>query len=99
MNGSPARLVPIAEVELRNYMRLTVRDVPGVLGRITSHFGMKGISISSIRQPDAKHGQPVPIVIVTHRVRDEVLTRAIETLEQAGLLLAPPVRIRIEEGW
>jgi homoserine dehydrogenase len=96
-NGRPARYVPIADVELRNYIRVTVRDNPGVLGRITSHLGMKGINISSIRQPDAKLGHPVSVVIVTHRVRDAVVTQALETLESVGLLLEAPVRIRIED--
>lgn len=96
-NGSSVELTPIADVALRNYIRLTVKDTPGVLGRITSHFGMKGISISSIRQPDAKSGQPVPVVMVTHRAKDSVISDATDKLREVGLLLSPPTRIRIED--
>ncbi|HVR73204.1 MAG TPA: homoserine dehydrogenase [Planctomycetota bacterium] len=96
----PARLpelVPIEKVELRNYIRMTVLDVPGVLGRITSFLGLRHISISSIHQPDAKIGQPVPVVLVTHKTADRVVTDALRDLEKANLLLKPATRIRIEE--
>ncbi|MBN1441125.1 MAG: homoserine dehydrogenase [Planctomycetes bacterium] len=91
------QLVPIENVSLRNYIRTIVLDVPGVLGRITSHFGMRGISIASIRQPEAKVGQPVPVVLVTHKAPDKVVTDSLCELERVGLLLEPPTRIRIEE--
>ncbi|HLU48072.1 MAG TPA: homoserine dehydrogenase, partial [Planctomycetota bacterium] len=97
INGAPVRLVSMGDVLLRHYIRLTVLDVPGVLGRITSRFGERGISISSIRQPDADVGEPVPVVIVTHAVRDAVLSEALSVLEREGLLAAPPVRLRIED--
>ncbi len=90
-------LVSIESVELRNYIRMTVLDVPGVLGRITSFFGMRHISISSIHQPEARMNHPVPVVLVTHRTPDHVVTEALRDLESAKLLLKAPTRIRIEE--
>ena len=90
-------LVSIEDVSSRSYVRMTVLDVPGVLGRITSHFGMRGISISSLRQPDAKVGQPVPVVLVTHMARDSILTEALAELKMVGLLLEAPTRIRIAD--
>jgi homoserine dehydrogenase len=97
-HGSPPpELIPIDRVELRNYIRMTVLDVPGVLGRITSFFGMRHISISSIHQPEARMNQPVPIVLVTHKTVDKVVTDALRDLEAARLLLKAPTRIRIDE--
>lgn len=90
-------MVPIDRVLLRHYIRLTVRAVSGALGRITSFLGMRGISIASIHQPDAKMGQPVPVVLVTHKSRDGEVTRALRELEKVGLLLKPPTVIRIED--
>lgn len=96
-SAEPPELIPIEKVELRNYVRMTVLDAPGVLGRITSFFGLRHISISSIHQPEAKMGHPVPVVLVTHRTPDKVVSDALRDLEQAKLLLRPPTRIRIDE--
>ncbi len=96
MGVTPA-LVPIERIELRNYIRMTVLDVPGVLGRITSFFGMRHISISSIHQPAARVNQPVPVVLLTHKTSEHVVTEALRDLETARLLTRAPTRIRIEE--
>lgn len=95
--GQSPDLVPIERVELRHYVRMTVLDVPGVLGRITSFFGMRHISISSIHQPEARMNQPVTVVLVTHRTTDKVVTEALRDLESARLLTCAPTRVRIEE--
>lgn len=93
----PPALVPLDEVNLRHYIRIQVLDQPGILGRITSFFGMRGISIASIQQPDAKIGLPVPIVMVTHYCKDRIITETLKDLEAANLVDAPITRIRIEE--
>ena len=98
-NGDTPGLVPIEEVAVRNYVRMTVLDVPGVMGRVTSFLGMRNISISSMQQPEAKHGQPVPIVFLTHLVKDSVLTSALAELEEkTELIHGPTTRIRIEDA-
>ncbi len=97
-NGQSPEIVPIDRVAVRNYIRVTVLDLPGVLGRVTSFFGMKGINIQSMQQPEAKHGQPVPVVLVTHAVEDEVVSHALEELrDRTDLLNGPTTRIRIED--
>jgi homoserine dehydrogenase len=93
----PPRLVPMGEVNLRHYIRLTVLDHPGVLGRITSFFGMRGISIASIQQPEAKIGRPVPVVLLTHICPDRVVTETLRDLEAARLVQGSITRIRIED--
>ncbi|MBI4605769.1 MAG: homoserine dehydrogenase [Planctomycetes bacterium] len=95
--GTLPEIIPTEKVELRHYVRMAVLDVPGVLGRITSFFGLRHISISSIHQPEAHMGHPVPIVLVTHKTQDKVVTDALRDLENAKLLLRAPTRIRIEE--
>jgi homoserine dehydrogenase len=97
VNDSP-NLVPIERVVSRHYIRLMVLDVPGVLGRITSLFGMRQISISSIHQTEAKMGKVVPVVFMTHAAADEVVSKALKDLEDAELLQQPATRIRIEDG-
>jgi homoserine dehydrogenase len=94
---TPPEIVPMDRVQMRHYIRMRVLDNPGVMGRVTSHFGMRGISIASMQQPGAKMGYPVPVVFVTHRCEDQVITRAIRELEGAGVVEGLATRIRIEE--
>ncbi len=93
----PPEVVPMDRVQLRHYVRMRILDQPGVMGRVTSHFGMRGISIAMLQQPGAKMGHPVPVVLVTHLCEDSVVTRAIQELEGAGLVEGLATRIRIEE--
>ena len=95
--AAPPRRAAIEDVELRNYVRLMVLDVPGILGRVTSFLGMRGISIANILQPESRRGRPVPVIVVTHTAKDRVVCEALDELEKAGLLAHPPSRIRIEE--
>lgn len=97
LDGNRPEVISIDKVELRHYIRMTVLDLPGVLGKITSHFGLRKISISSIHQPDARVGSPVPIVLVTHRAADHVVSGVLRDIEEAKLLVEAPTRIRIEE--
>ena len=98
INGNSPVFATIDEIALRNYVRMTVIDLPGVMGRVTSFLGMRGISISSMQQPEAKHGQPISIVFVTHQVGDRVLTSALDELaEKTSLIHGPTTRIRIED--
>lgn len=90
-------LVPISEVELPHYIRLEVKDTAGVLGRITSFFGMRGISIRSIQQPEAKMGHTVPVIIITHTCRDQIVTDGLVELKNAGLVEQGFTHIRIQE--
>ena len=85
------------QVELRHYIRLQVLDHPGVLGKITSFLGTRGISIGSLEQPDAKAGAPVPVVIVTHQCEDRIVTEALQELESGDLVDGPITRIRIQD--
>jgi homoserine dehydrogenase len=93
----PPPLVSMDEVSLRHYIRMRVMDNPGVMGRVTSHFGMRGISIASLQQPEAKMGHPVPVVFVTHLCQDRVVTSALSELEAAGLVDGKCTHLRIED--
>ncbi len=90
-------LVPVGDVELPHYIRLEVKDNPGVLGRITSFFGMHNISIRSINQPEAQMGHTVPVIIITHTCKDKILTDGLEELKKAGLVEQGFTHIRIQE--
>jgi homoserine dehydrogenase len=45
-------VLPAEQVRSRYYLRLTVKDQPGVIGAATQILGQNGISLSAIMQPE-----------------------------------------------
>ncbi|MBR5228426.1 MAG: homoserine dehydrogenase [Firmicutes bacterium] len=60
------------------YVRLSVEDKPGILGKISSTFGNFGISIESMMQP--KHSEIVPLLFIIHETKRSVLDDALADL-------------------
>jgi homoserine dehydrogenase len=78
------------------YLRLSVRDEPGVLAAITTIFHTQNISVQSCIQQAAKPGKPVDLVITTHEARESAMQEALQKIAHLPSALAEPVLIRIE---
>ena len=50
-----------------------------------------------MQQPEAKIGLPTSVVFVTHICEDLVVSRALQELENVGLIEGHSTRIRIED--
>ena len=89
---------PMGDVECAHYLRFSVRDQPGVLGRIASVLGDYDISIASLVQKDARSldGAPVTVVVMTHVARERAVADALEVIDRLPFVQAPTRRIRIE---
>ncbi len=61
------------------YIRVIVKDIPGVLGRIATVFGKHSVSLASIIQKDVGSDQ-VPIVFLTHETLEGNLQNAIDEI-------------------
>jgi len=93
----PARQLPMAQVRGPYYLRVTCKDVPGVLAQIADILGRHEISIASALQHKAPAGQTagVPVVVTTHEAVEgnvEAARRQIDALESVK---APTVIVRI----
>ena len=90
-------ILPMAEVETAYYLRLEAEDSPGVLAEVTHILGEAGISIEAIIQkeqaPEAAH---VPVIMLTHGVREGKMNEAIQRIEALGSIGGPVTRIRVE---
>ena len=90
-------ILPMAEVETAYYLRMQAEDRPGVLADVTRILGDAGISIEAIIQkelePDAAH---VPIIMLTHRIRERQMNDAIARIEALSSIGGPVTRIRVE---
>jgi homoserine dehydrogenase len=92
-------LLPLDDLETRYYLRFDVGDDPGVLGKIASALGEQGVSVEQMVQEGRaeKTGDPVPILIISHRCREGAVKAAIRSVYGAPFLKRPPRFMRIED--
>jgi homoserine dehydrogenase len=75
-------VLPMDQVETAYYLRLMALDEPGVMARIASILADHGISIEAIQQKEPGEGEThVPLVMLTHRVREGRMNQAIAEFE------------------
>jgi homoserine dehydrogenase len=94
---APRPILPAAETMVRHYLRLAVRDEPGVMARITAALGDAGVSLSRIEQPEAS-GAEADVVLVTHLAREGAVKAALAKMDAERVLLRPGVHLRIEDA-
>ena len=63
----PCVLADSSAIRQRHYVRLNTKDAPGVIGKVGSCFGDRGVSIQSIVQFNAS-AAGAEIVVITHEV-------------------------------
>ncbi|MGZ3460003.1 MAG: homoserine dehydrogenase [Archangium sp.] len=92
-------LLPSGERRGPVYLRFSVSDEPGVLGRIASVLGEKGVSINSVLQrPPRPQDAHATIVVFTHETREADVLAAVRWIDSLRSTRAPTQLIRIEEG-
>ncbi len=88
-NFGPRKVVPMAEVQCEYYLRLSVKDQPGVLAKIATICGDLGVSLKNVEQPEAEGGE-AELILITHAVREGSMQEAITRMN------ALPVVIKVE---
>jgi homoserine dehydrogenase len=95
---SAKRIMPIAEIETKYYIRLNAADQPGVLAKIATVFGNNAISIASAIQPESDDAtQTAEIVIMTHPARELDMQKALRQLEKLDVVREVANFIRVED--
>lgn len=83
------------EITTAYYLRLSVADEVGVLADTARILSDNGISIDAILQKPLQKGV-IPIVILTQKVQEKYMMRAITQIENLNAVHEPVVRIRLE---
>ena len=82
--GASCSFRPIEQVRSRYYLRLWVKDQPGVLARIGSVFGAHQVSIAAVTQKETDDDASLAeLVIVTHQAVERDMQAAVN---EAGAL-------------
>jgi len=91
-------ILPIGEVETCYYLRMRVKDVPGVLADITRIFADQSISIDAMVQKEAQAGEDqVDIIFLTHNAIEKHVRAALATIEALPVVLGQVALIRQED--
>ena len=98
---SDVGVLPMGEVVSAYYLRIFAQDRPGVLARIATILSECGISIEALIQKEQEiraieDEAWVPIILLTHRVREADLERALAAIEALEETRGRVVRLRVE---
>lgn len=88
-------VVPLSEREGEYYLRLEVRDEPGVIAQIAKILGDEQVSIASMIQRGQTQWS-VPLMMTLHRAKEARVTAALAKIEDLPAVLRKPCLIRIE---
>jgi homoserine dehydrogenase len=77
------------------YLRLLVRDQPGVIAAVSETLAECGVSIDSFLQKPVEDAGGVPIVLTTHATAESVLMDAINRIERLEAVIERPRLLRL----
>jgi homoserine dehydrogenase len=95
-----AKLKPFTAVDAAHrvgkaYLRLLVKDQPGVIAAVSETLAEVGVSIDSFLQKPVENAGGVPIVLTTHATPESVIMKAVERIGALPPVLERPRMLRI----
>ena len=81
-----------------SYLRIEVKDLPGVLSSITKIFAKNKISIKNLIQNPDKKNKKASVIIITHENLEKNYNNLISNLIKNKFVLKKPTFIRIEKS-
>ncbi|WP_440909546.1 homoserine dehydrogenase [Candidatus Pelagibacter sp.] len=99
--GSPTtkrkQLKPYNALNYTNslYLRFEVKDIPGVLSKITNQMARYKISVKRLIQTPDNNANKATIVIITHKTTEQSINNCLKNLSKEKILLKQPTLIRL----
>lgn len=90
-------ILPIDDLVTHYYFRFSAQDRPGVLSTISGILGKYDISIQSVHQKGRKTNGSVPVVMLSHRVKEADVKQALGEISALDVVSDEPILIRIED--
>ena len=78
------------------YLRLSLKDEPGVLAEFTRAFAAESISVHSITQQSIAADHSAQVIVLTHETNEAAVSRAADHIATLNVCVAPPMVLRIE---
>lgn len=91
-----AKLAPLEAHKGSYYLRLSLKDEPGVLAEITRTFAEERISVHSITQRAVIANHSAQVIVITHATNEAAMARAAQTIAKQPISVEAPIVLRIE---
>ena len=69
-----------SNLESKFYLRIRVKEQPGVLSKITAYLNDSNISVEKILQTPDKKENNIPIIIITHKIKTSELLNSVNKI-------------------
>ncbi len=89
----PAKPVAAGESIVGAYLRLIVRDRPGILARVCDILARQRINIDSVLQEPGHPRNRLPFVMTLEPTREEIIARAVSRIARLPFLVQPPLML------
>jgi len=93
----PAKMLPPGEASEGTYLRLVVRDRPGILARVSSILARYAINIDSVLQESGHPKHRLPFVMTLEPTRQASVARAVAEIARLSFLVEPPLTMSFAE--
>ena len=92
-----ALLTPLERIKGSYYLRLEVKDEPGVLAKIASATAGCDVSISSVLQRPSETAGAASLILTTHKANEKAIRATVSRLKRLSSVLGEPVLLRIAD--
>jgi len=89
------KLAPLGHVRSRYYIRMTVKDEPGVLAQIATLTAQSLVSIASVIQMSAERPGAASLILTTHLSDERAIRHTLGDIAKLDCVLEPPLLLRI----
>ena len=90
-----APLAPLQNITGRYYLRLEVKDEPGVLAKIAGATAKLDVSIASVLQRPSERPGAASLILTTHDSNEKAIRATVRRLGKLSSVLGEPVLLRI----
>ncbi len=99
LEESKLKLKDKGEIYSRYYIRLYVRDKPGVLGQVSQILGRHNISIGAFLQKETDKKNIATMLFSTHHCFEREINHALCELENIESITQKPFKMRLEDEY
>jgi homoserine dehydrogenase len=93
----PATMVPPGETPMATYLRVVVRDRPGILARVCGILAKYRVNIVSVLQEPGYPTDHLPFVMTLDPIQEKMVQQALKEIGRQPFLAEPPLMMPFAE--